>query len=212
MVAIARGLAPLLMRPWMGKCTGTENIPVSGAILAANHASYMDHFIIGSVLVKHTKRDIRYLAKKEHFRKGLEGWWHRYLKAIPVDREAGGREGLEKAVECLKKGDLIMIYPEGTRTLTGEMNRAKTGVARLALAAEVPVVPIGITNTFNILPKGKKVPKKGKADVRIGKPLYFRQYYGKENDRDTLRKMTTMIMKEIARLSGQEYAFDEEYR
>jgi 1-acyl-sn-glycerol-3-phosphate acyltransferase len=102
-----------------------------------------------------------------------------------------------------------MIYPEGTRTLTGKLNRAKTGVARLALQAKVPVVPMGLTNTFKILPKGKWIPKFGlKSDITIGKPMYFDKYYGKDDDKKTLRKITTLIMREIARLSRQKYPFD----
>jgi len=100
------------------------------------------------------------------------------------------------------------VYPEGTRTLTGKLQRAKTGVARLALAAKVPVLPIGLTNTFKILPKGKWIPRFGRADVNIGKLMYFDEYYGKENNKKTLRLVTTKIMKEIAKLCGQKYEFD----
>ena len=172
----------------------------------------MDHLILGSNLISRGKRYAYFLAKKEHFDTPIQRWWHNYARAIPLDREAGGTDALKKAIGHLRKGDLIMIYPEGTRTLTGKMNRAKTGVARLALAARVPVVPIGITNTFKMLPKGKKIPRLGlKADLIVGKPLYFEKYYGKENDSEVIRKATTIIMKEIAKLAGAEYEFDKEY-
>ncbi len=207
---LAKHVFPFLLQKWTGTCTGIEHIPKStGAVLAANHASYLDHFIIGGFVFK--VRTAHYLAKKEHFDSFFQGLWHRYLPAIPLDRESGGQEGLQKAIEHLRKGNLIMIYPEGTRTLTGKMSRAKTGAARLALSAHVPVIPMGITHTFHILPKGKKIPVRGKADLHIGKPLYFDHYYGKENDHATLRKVTTIIMKEIARLSNQRYDFDEAY-
>jgi 1-acyl-sn-glycerol-3-phosphate acyltransferase len=209
---ITKRVVPLLIRPWLGKCTGIENIPKDkGAILAANHASYLDHFIVGSQVVGYLNKVAYFLAKKEHFDTFFQRQWHKYLKAIPIDRESGGKEALAKAIEHLKKGDLIMIYPEGTRTLTGKMNRAKTGVARLALAAEVPVIPIGITNAFKILPKGKIIPKLGfKADLHIGKPLYFKDSYGKYDDHEEIRMITTVIMKEIAKLSKQEYDFDND--
>ena len=181
---IAKRVISLLIRPWLGKCTGIENVPKKeGAILAANHSSYLDHLIIGCNIVPKTNRHAKFLAKKEHFEAFFERQWHKYLQAIPIDRQAGGEEALKEAIKRLKKGSLIMVYPEGTRTLTGKMNKGKTGAVRLALAAKVPIIPMGITNTFKILPKGKRIPKLGlKADLNIGKPLYLDKYYGKDDD------------------------------
>ncbi len=210
---IAKRIFPLIFRPYLGECTGISNIPLdTGLILAANHASYLDHFVVGCSIVSRLNRHARFLAKKEHFDSFIQKTWHNYLGAIPLDRQAGGKEALQQAIRELDQGSWIMIYPEGTRTLTGKMQRAKTGIARLALASKVPVVPMGITGSFEIWPKWKKLPKKGrKADLRVGKPLYFEKYYGKENDKEVLRKVTTIIMKEIARLAGTDYPFDEEY-
>jgi 1-acyl-sn-glycerol-3-phosphate acyltransferase len=207
---VTRRIIPFLCRPLLGKCVGIENIPIDkGAILAANHSSYFDHLVVGCNIVPRMNKMVYFLAKKQHFDTFLQRQWHRYFKAIPLDRESGGREALREAIEYLRKGDLIVIYPEGTRTLTGRMNRAKTGVVRLALAARVPILPMGITNTFYILPKGKRFPKFGKkADLFIGEPIYLDQHYGKDIDGRTLREITTTIMKEIARLSNQEYNFD----
>lgn len=209
-IPLASRVIPFLCRPFLGKCIGLENVPSDqGAIIAANHASYLDHLVIGCNLIPKLNRMLYFLAKKEHFDSFLQRRWHEYFRAIPTDREEGGKEALQKALEHLQARDLVAIYPEGTRTLTGRMNRAKTGVARLALSARVCVVPVGITNTFHILPKGKRIPRFGKkADLLIGKPLRFDEYHGKENDRGTLREITTRIMKEIARLSGQEYDFE----
>ncbi len=210
---ITKRILPLLLSPFLGKCTGIEGIPKDkGAIIAANHSSYLDHFVVGCNVVSKLNKIAYFLAKKEHFDNFLERQWHKYLRAIPIDRQVGGKEALKEAIKHLKKGDLIMIYPEGTRTLTGKMNQAKTGVARLALAAKVPVIPMGITNTFEILPKGKRIPKFGKkADLNIGKPLYFDKYYGKEEDKATIKKVTTIIMNEIAKLADKKYEFDQEY-
>jgi 1-acyl-sn-glycerol-3-phosphate acyltransferase len=156
--------------------------------------------------VLYSERMLFFLAKKEHFEHFWERRWHKFLQAIPIDRQAGGREALSKAIEKLDEGEAIGIYPEGTRTLTGKMNKGKTGVARLALEAKVPIVPIGITNTFKILPKGKFIPKsKLKADVYVGKPMYFTKYYDKEITKEILRKITDEVMLEIAKLSKQKY-------
>ena len=207
---IASRVFSFFCSPFLGKCNGISNIPRDrGAIIAANHSSYLDHFIVGCNIVSKLNKSARFLAKKEHFDTFFQRQWHKYLNAIPIDRESSGKEALSKAILHLKKNGLIMIYPEGTRTLTGKMNRAKTGIARLALAAKVPVIPMGITNTFKILPKGKNIPKFGiKSDLNIGKPLYFNEYYGKENDKEMIRKVTTIIMKEIAKLAKQKYEYD----
>lgn len=202
-------IIPDIASLWIRNIKGKENIPKEkiGLIVAANHASYLDHFIFGGIVARTTKRMVHFLAKKEHF-EGAQRKWHRFLEAIPVDRQAGGKTGLETAVKELKKGNIIAIYPEGTRTLTGELQKGKTGIARLALAAKVPVLPFGLTNTFKILPKGRLMPTFARADVNIGKLMYFDKYYGKENDKKTIRLVTTKVMKEIARLCGQKYEFD----
>ena len=202
---IIPGLASL----WIRNIKGKENIPKekTGLIIAANHASYIDHFIFGGIMPLATNRMIHFLAKKEHF-EGAQRKWHKFLEAIPIDRQAGGKTGLEEAVKALKKGKIIAIYPEGTRTLTGKLQRAKTGIARLALAAKVPVLPIGLIGTFEIMPKGQYYPNLKRATVNIGKLMYFKEYYGKENDKKTLRLVTTKIMREIAKLTKQKYEFD----
>ncbi len=196
-----------ILKIWLKKVVGLENVPKNKVfIVAANHQSYLDHFIIQSTLIHYLNKKIHYLAKKEHFKKYFERKWHQHVGAIPIDRQAGGKDALKWAVHALNKGKVIGMYPEGTRTLTGKMQRAKTGVARLALAARVPVLPVGVRGAFDILPKGKRIPKHKRAEMHIGKLMYFESFYGKE-DKGTYRKVTDLIMKEIARLAGQEYNF-----
>ena len=145
---------------WFKEVKSLQNIPKKGAfIVAANHASYMDHLIIVCILIKHLNRKVHFLSKKEHFDNPLKAAWHRYAGAIPLDRQAGGKEALRWAIKALKKGKIIAIHPEGTRTLNGKLQKAKTGAARLALAAKVPIIPVGLIGTFEILPKGKYIPK-----------------------------------------------------
>ena len=197
-----------MLRLYIKKVSGVENVPLSGSyIVAANHASYMDHLIIQSIATRRLKRVVYFLAKKEHFQGIIQNAWHRYVGAIPIDREKGGKKALETASRFLKKGKIIGIYPEGTRTLNGKLQPAKTGVARLALKARVPVVPIGLIGTFNILPKGKFIPRCKRAIVNIGKPLFFEEYYGKENNKKILRLVTNKIMRQIAKLAKQRHDF-----
>lgn len=193
---------------WVKKVNGLENLPKKGAfIAAANHASYVDHMIIGAYIISHLDRKVHFLAKKEHFDNFLKKAWHTYAGAIPLDRQKGGKEALKWAIKALKEGKIIAIHPEGTRTLTGKLQEAKTGVARLALLSKAPVVPIGLIGTFEILPKGKYIPKFKRAVMNIGKPMYFPEHYNKKINKKILREITNMIMEEIARLCKQRYNY-----
>ena len=147
------------------------------------------------------------MAKKEHFDGWFQRRFHKWADAIPIDRESGGKEALAWAITALNSGKIVSIYPEGTRTLNGRIQKGKTGVARLALAAKVPVLPIGLVGTFDIMPKGKFFPRFKRCTVNIGKLMYFKEYYGKCDDYDISRKVTDRIMKEIARLSNQEQGY-----
>ena len=194
---------------WFRNIKGLENLPRKrGFIIAANHSSYMDHFALGYAIIYKLDKKLHFLAKKEHFGDPLQKIWHTYAAAIPIDREAGGKEALRLAIDALKQNKVIGIYPEGTRSLTGKIQRAKTGIARLALQARVPVVPVGLIGMFDVLPKGKWVPGFKSGRAIIGKPLIFEKHYNKPITKKLLRQVTTTIMKEIARLSHQKYPFN----
>lgn len=199
-------IARLVNTTFIRKVKGVENLPKGGAfILAANHCSYMDHMIINAVSFIHLNRVVSFLAKKEHFRGAFQKRWHKWVRAIPIDRQAGGKNALKKAIRHLKRGGIIGIYPEGTRSSTGKIQKGKTGVARLAVAAKVPVVPVGLKGTFEIMPKGKLFPKPKRADIFIGKPMYFEKYYGNDENRKIIRMITNNIMKSIAKLTKQRF-------
>ena len=193
---------------WIKKINGLENVPKDKPfIIAANHASYMDHFIIMCTLVPYLNKKIHHLAKKEHFDNIFKRAWHKYVGAVPIDRQSGGKEALEWAIKALKRGKIIAIHPEGTRSLTGKLQEGKTGIARLALSSRVPVLPIGLVGTFDILPKGNHIPKCRKAVMSIGKPMHFYGYYGRNINKNILREVTTRIMEEIAELCNQTYDY-----
>ena len=205
---IAKRAIYAVIRPWIKEIKGKENIPQHGPfIVSANHSSYLDHLIIATLIMGRLNQKLHFLAKKEHFDNYFEGAWHNYAGAIPLDRQAGGKKALKWAIKALRQGGIIGIYPEGTRTLTGKLQEAKTGVARLALEARVPVLPIGLKGTFHILPKGKFIPRLARATVSIGKPIFLDRYYGSRYSKKVLRQATNKIMREIAKLSGQNYNF-----
>ena len=200
------------LKIWINNVTGLGNVPRNKSfILAPNHNSYIEHYLIGSILMPYLKKGICILAKKEHFDTATQRNWHkywsRYVSTIPIDRSKG-EDALKSASSYLKNGGILVVYPEGTRSLTGKLQKAKTGVARLALLSKAPVVPIGLIGTFEILPKGKYIPRFKRATMNIGKPMHFPAYYNKKINKRMLREVTTKIMKEIAKLSKQRYDFD----
>jgi 1-acyl-sn-glycerol-3-phosphate acyltransferase len=105
----------------------------------------------------------------------------------------------------LAAGDVLGIYPEGTRSPDGKLYRGRTGVARMILEATVPVVPVAMIDTAKVMPIGQRLPKVRRIGVVIGKPLDFSRFDGMESDRFILRSITEEIMYELSRLSGQEY-------
>jgi 1-acyl-sn-glycerol-3-phosphate acyltransferase len=152
------------------------------------------------------------VAKAEYFTSpGLKGWLQKTFFSgagqVPIDR-SGGRasEGaITTGLKILANGDLFGIYPEGTRSHDGRLYRGKTGIARMALEAKVPVIPVAVIGTDVVAPPGKSFGRYVRPRVRFGKPLDFSRYEGMESDRFVLRSITDEIMYEIMLLGGQEY-------
>jgi 1-acyl-sn-glycerol-3-phosphate acyltransferase len=196
----------LVWRPW---AEGTEHVPATGgAILASNHLSFSDSFFMPLVIA----RKVTFLAKAEYFTgPGLRGHltarFFRGAGQVPVDRSGGraSEAALRAGLEILRRGELLGVYPEGTRSPDGRLYRGRTGVARMALEARVPVLPVAMINTEKVQPPGQAVPNLGQVGIRIGVPLDFSRYQGLEGDRFVLRSMTDEIMYELMQLSGQEY-------
>ena len=196
----------LIFRPWV---EGLENIPEEGgAILASNHLSFSDSIFLPLVV----PRRVTFLAKSDYFNgRGVKGrMTARFFKSagqLPVDRSGGkaSEAALGTGLRVLREGHLLGIYPEGTRSPDGRLYRGKTGVARMALEAHVPVLPVAMIGTDLIQPIGKKIPRIMRVGLKIGKPLDFSRYEGMESDRFVLRSITDEIMYELMDLSGQEY-------
>lgn len=200
-------LLKLIFRPWQ---RGKRHVPAGACILACNHLSFSDHFFMPIEL---TPRKVTFLAKSEYFTgKGPKGWLSKLfftgIGQIPIDRSGGkASEGaLRTGLRVLANGNLLGIYPEGTRSPDGRLYKGKVGVARLALEGRVPVVPCAMIDTFEFLPPGKRLPDFGvRPGVRFGEPLDFSRYYGLAGDGNVLRAVTDEVMYAIMRLSGQEY-------
>jgi 1-acyl-sn-glycerol-3-phosphate acyltransferase len=197
-------LGPILRLMFRPKALGLENIPDGPAILAANHQSFLDDVLLPLVV---KRRKVVFLGKAEYFEKWYLRWFFKAAHVIPVRRESrsASEAALNAGVQALREHNLIGIFPEGTRSPDGRLHRGKTGVARMALEAQVPVIPVAIIGTFETMPYHRKLPRPGRVTVRFGKPLDFERYYGTPTDRFVLRSATDEIMYEIMLLSGQEY-------
>jgi 1-acyl-sn-glycerol-3-phosphate acyltransferase len=201
-------LKPILLAIYRIRVEGLENVPAQGAaIVAANHVSFLDSFFLPLVI---KRRKVTYLAKDDYFKTWKTSWFFRMAGQIPVDRSGGEKseQALNTALGVLNSDMLLGIYPEGTRSPDGRLHRGRTGVARLALQAGVPVVPCGLIGTEVIMPKDAKFPRifgRIELRVRFGRPIETDRYAGQEKDRMVLRSLTDEIMYEIMQLSGQEY-------
>lgn len=188
---------------------GKHHIPrEGGVIVASNHLSFIDSFAIPLA----SPRQVRFLAKDEYWNgKGVGGLLRKgffnSVGMIPVDRDSASaaQESLDKALEVLLAGDAFGIYPEGTRSRDGRLYRGRTGVAWLALKAQVPVVPVGLIGTEDIQPVGASFPRLAKVTVRFGAPITVGRFEGMPAGR-ARRELTDEVMAAIAELSGQKRA------
>jgi 1-acyl-sn-glycerol-3-phosphate acyltransferase len=202
-------LGPLLRLVFRPRIEGLDHVPASGAaIVAGNHLSFSDHFLMPAVL----RRRITFLAKAEYFTgPGLKGrltaFFFRSAGQIPVDRSGkeAGQAAIREGLGVLGRGELLGIYPEGTRSHDGRLYKGKVGVAVMALRAGVPVVPCAMIGTFEAQPPGRKIPKVHPVVIRFGEPLDFSRYAGMEREKAVLRAVTDEIMYAILSLSEQEY-------
>jgi len=162
-------LTPLFLTYLRMKRMGREHIPAEGpVILASNHRSFFDPFIIGTM----TRRPVYYVAKKELFAYSrLLGWVLNALGAFPVDRGAGDQDTIDTAKAILDRGEIVLMFPEGTRTRPGSLGKPRRGVGRLALETGAPVVPIAIIGTEDIRRGWRFRPRK--VRLRAGRALHF---------------------------------------
>jgi 1-acyl-sn-glycerol-3-phosphate acyltransferase len=195
---------PLLLVFTKHDWRGVDNVPATGGIIvAANHVSELDPLVIGHFLYDHG-RPPRFLAKAELFRKAPLKWIFEGAEQIPVHRHAADASAaLEPAVEALRRGECVLIYPEGSATRDPDLwpMKARTGVARLALLSGAPVVPIAQWGPQAILPYKARWPKlfpRHTMQILAGPPVDLSRFQGKPMTAELLRATTDTVMHRVA--------------
>jgi 1-acyl-sn-glycerol-3-phosphate acyltransferase len=198
MTIVHRLAAPPVRRLLRPRVAGLEHVPLRGGVLlAANHVSNLDNYLLSSVC----PRPAWYLGKRELAR-GLFGLFNVAMGMVPVDRGSGDRSAIDRLVALLGDGEVVAVFPEGTRSPTGELFRFRSGIARIAWAADVPVVPVGLRGTAAVWPRGRRPrlvrPDRGALEVRFGPTLQPPPDGGRSR-----RLWTETLRMAVAALSGQ---------
>jgi len=204
-------IKPIVGFLFIREVKGLENIPKGNFILASNHQSHLDWIVCGWLCVP---RRFTYIGQVDRY-SGLLAFGRNLLYfvagVIPVNRKDKNskKKAVEKAITALKRGKILVIYPEGTRSRTGEIQKGKFGTAKIFLKTGTPILPVAIKGTFKIFPPGKVFPGIKKiVKVNIGKPFYFKEELEKaknlncdsEDYKNLLQQITDKIMEEISHL------------
>lgn len=201
---LKRVLPPLANPYFHVDVQGLENVPASEpAILACNHLSFIDSIL----LPLNVPRPVYFLGKADYWDSWRTRWFFQGTGVVPIHRGGGAQSenSLKTGIEILDSGELLGIYPEGTRSPDGRLYRGKTGPARMALEAGVPIIPCGIIGTREAMPTDTHRPRRAAVTIKYGRPLDLSRYHAERADPFVLRSATDELMYEIMMLSGQEY-------
>ena len=151
------------------RCRGRRHIPpAGGALVCANHQSSLDPPLIGLAF----NRRLNYLARRTLFDIPVFCHLIAFLDAIPIDRDGMGLAGLKETLKRLRRGELVLMFPEGSRTNDGQVSRLKPGFVALARRGKVPLLPVGLDGAFDALPRGAVIPRPQRLALVIGEPIF----------------------------------------
>lgn len=163
---------------WRWRVDGASNVPrTGGVILASNHQSFLDVILLGGAC----PRPVRYMARRSLWDNRLLGWIISDWRAIPVNRDRPGKDELRGILETVRGGEVLALFPEGTRTRDGSVGELRGGIGFLARRAGVPVVPVRIEGAFEAWPRGRSLPRRGRVRISFGRPV---AYSGSWEDRE----------------------------
>lgn len=185
---IYKAIALILFRP---KLINKENIPMqTAAIICPNHIHALD----STIIIANTKRKINVLAKQELFINKFICWFADLFNIYPVKRDKKSMESIKISLKILKNKELLMIFPEGTRNGMAKGVKAKDGAIKLAIKANVPIIPVGIVGNFKPFRRVK---------VKFGEPIYYKDYKEEINNKEVLEDLTEDLMKQIVKLRDE---------
>lgn len=214
-----RLLVFFMWRLWLRKIHGLEKIPLNeAAIVVSNHLSYFDFFILASALKKQTV----FVAVKNLDKRSFVGWFMKLDIIVYVDREKPGYKFFKELMWHLNtQRRLVVLYPEGTRSRSGKMLAPKPGFIKLAIKTSVPIIPVAMRGTYEILPSQKSIPAMRKCDIYIGdkfyispqnpelKDIFFRKRSSgrrfEDLDDDELQEIAFRIMEKVRTMANQEW-------
>lgn len=193
-----RTVGPLILRRFRVGIHGHRHMPAHGpVILASNHVSYLDNYVLSSA----TQRPPRFLGKAEL----AEGWFgklNRALGMVPVDRGRGDWTAIEAAVALLRAGEIVALFPEGTRSTSGDLHKFRSGMARIAAAAQAPVVPVGLRGTRAVWPPNERLALRRPASELV--TVHYGPAIPPPADTARARRaFTAEVRRAVARLSQQ---------
>ena len=195
--ALTRGLFSVVFRTlWPLKIEGAENVPRAGAaVIVCNHLSMIDPFVVGYS----ANRLVNFMAKQELFKVPGLRIWIRRLGAFPVDRSRQDATALKNALSVLKGGHLLGMFPEGTRSTTGEMLELRAGAVRLAARTHTPIIPAAVRNTNRALPPGRFI-RPARIGIRFGSPIELTELYGRNDKGEAMERALETVRERIEAL------------
>lgn len=150
------------------RCWGRENFPQDGgALICANHQSFLDPVVIGNS----SSRPMNYLARKTLFEFGPLGWFLDFVNTIPVEQDGFGVGGIRETLRRLKRGEMVLLFPEGSRSDDGQLQAFKAGFSAIARRSRVALVPVGVDGAFDAWPRSARFPRRHQVRVVVGEPL-----------------------------------------
>lgn len=198
-------LSGLIHGMWFrGEVVGTENFPRTGPFLiASNHASHLDPPLVGSQIAK----QMRFFARRSLWDNRLVGWWLTRVESIPVERDSGDVGAIKRVLQALKEDRAVVLFPEGTRSKDGELQKPKAGVGMMACKSGVPVVPCRVYDSFEAFGRGSWLPRFGTpVTIVYGRPITAGEYDDPAAGKARYEIAAQRIMDRIAALPRPVYA------
>lgn len=191
---------PLLKSLFKFQVFGSENVPSFGGILLmSNHASHLDPVFLGAAV----NRNLNYMARATLFKPGIIKWFLLNMNAFPVHLGVPDRGAIRRALQLLDNGNILLIFPEGTRTIDGTLGKPQAGVGLIAYRAKAPVIPVFLNGTRKALPRGAKMVKTAKITIYFGVPIDMDHYRNCEASRETYVRIGEEVMAKISDMKSK---------